>query len=187
MKDLVIIFGPQAVGKMTVGHALEKVTDLKLFHNHMTIELVQPFFNYGTAEGKRLVRLFRDEILGAVAKSELSGLIFTIICDFDSKEDWDYIEEISTMFRENNGKVCLVELEADADVRIERNKTEHRLSHKATKRDLKWSESNLIASIQSHRLNSTEGEIRDENYLRINNTDISADSVAERIKERFKL
>jgi hypothetical protein len=66
---LVIIFGPQAVGKMTVGHELEKVSDLKLFHNHMTIELVQPFFNYGTAEGKRLVKLFRNEIFKDVANS----------------------------------------------------------------------------------------------------------------------
>lgn len=41
----VLIFGPQAVGKMTVGHELEKRTDLKLFHNHMTIELVTPFLN----------------------------------------------------------------------------------------------------------------------------------------------
>ncbi len=29
------IFGPQAVGKMTVGQELVKITDLKLFHNHM--------------------------------------------------------------------------------------------------------------------------------------------------------
>ena len=60
---LIIIFGPQAVGKMTVGHELEKITDLKLFHNHMTIELVSPFFSYGTKTGKRLVNLFRKEIL----------------------------------------------------------------------------------------------------------------------------
>lgn len=56
----VLIFGPQAVGKMTVGHELEKITDLKLFHNHMTIELVDPFFKYGTKEGNRLVSLFRQ-------------------------------------------------------------------------------------------------------------------------------
>ena len=37
---LVIIIGPPAVGKMTIGQALEKITDLKLFHNHMSIELV---------------------------------------------------------------------------------------------------------------------------------------------------
>jgi ATP-dependent protease Clp ATPase subunit len=28
----VLIFGPQAVGKMTVGQELEKITELKLFH-----------------------------------------------------------------------------------------------------------------------------------------------------------
>jgi len=27
-----LVFGQQAVGKMTVGHELEKITDLKLFH-----------------------------------------------------------------------------------------------------------------------------------------------------------
>ena len=42
----ILIFGPQAVGKMTVGHELEKIAGLKLFHNHMTIDLVVPFFGY---------------------------------------------------------------------------------------------------------------------------------------------
>ncbi|GGA15578.1 hypothetical protein GCM10008018_70410 [Paenibacillus marchantiophytorum] len=37
MMKLIIIFGPQAVGKMTVGHELEKVTGMTVFHNHMTI------------------------------------------------------------------------------------------------------------------------------------------------------
>ncbi|HDR7606865.1 TPA: hypothetical protein QCX41_004389 [Bacillus mycoides] len=39
----ILIFGPQAVGKMTVGQELAKLTDLKNFHNHMTIDLVSPF------------------------------------------------------------------------------------------------------------------------------------------------
>lgn len=42
----VLIFGPQAVGKMTVGHALEQTTELKLFHNHMTIDLLHPYFGF---------------------------------------------------------------------------------------------------------------------------------------------
>ena len=41
---LVIIFGPHAVGKMTVGQELAKRTGLKLFHNHMTIEVVSDLF-----------------------------------------------------------------------------------------------------------------------------------------------
>ncbi|KAA1807131.1 hypothetical protein FXB61_003723 [Bacillus cereus] len=40
---LILIFGPQAVGKMTVGQELATLTGLKLFHNHMTIDLVSQF------------------------------------------------------------------------------------------------------------------------------------------------
>lgn len=184
---LVIIFGPQAVGKMTIGHELEKISDLKLFHNHMTIELVQPFFNYGTTEGKRLVKLFRNEIFKAVADSDQEGLIFTMIWSFNEKGDWDYIKEISEIFSSKGGEICFVELEADAEIRIERNKTEHRLAHKPTKRDVEWSESELLNSLDKHRLNSNEGEIENQNYIRINNNDLSPEEVAIKIKERFSL
>lgn len=34
-KTFVIIMGPHAVGKMTVGQELAKITGLRLFHNHM--------------------------------------------------------------------------------------------------------------------------------------------------------
>ena len=34
---LVLIIGSNAVGKMTVGQELTKITDLRLFHNHMTL------------------------------------------------------------------------------------------------------------------------------------------------------
>ena len=47
---LVVIFGPPAVGKMTVGFELAKLTGLKLFHNHLTIELVLNFFDFSTPQ-----------------------------------------------------------------------------------------------------------------------------------------
>lgn len=184
---LVIIFGPQAVGKMTVGHELEKATDLKLFHNHMTIELVLNFFEYETPEAQGLIKLFRDEIFTTVANSDGAGLIFTIICNFDDPAEWERIQEISEIFSSKGGEVCLVELEADTEVRVERNKTEHRLAHKPSKRDITRSESNLLRSVASHRLNSNAGEIEESNYIRINNTDLSPDRVAGMIQEKFSL
>ena len=54
----VLLFGPQAVGKMTVGHDLAKKTGLKLFHNHMTLEMLSPIFDFGE-ETWRLSDLFR--------------------------------------------------------------------------------------------------------------------------------
>ena len=41
---LVFLIGDAAVGKMTVGQELMKITDLRLFHNHMTIEPVLEIF-----------------------------------------------------------------------------------------------------------------------------------------------
>ena len=41
---LVLIVGAGAVGKMTVGQELMKITNLRLFHNHMMIEPVIEIF-----------------------------------------------------------------------------------------------------------------------------------------------
>lgn len=184
---LIIIFGPQAVGKMTVGQELEKITGLKLFHNHMTIELVSPYFSYSTATGKRLVNLFRKEIFEAVAKSDLEGLIFTYVWALDEKSDWDYIDRLCKLFESQGGEVFFVELEADVNERLERNKHPHRLAHKPTKRNFEMSEQDLRESMTKYRLNSQEGEIKYKNYLRINNTSMSPEETARRIKDNFHL
>jgi hypothetical protein len=183
----IVLFGPQAVGKMTVGHELEKITNLKLFHNHMTIELVSPFFNYSTPVGKRLVHLFREEIFKEVAASDLEGLIFTFLWYFDEKGDYDYIKKVTKIFRDKGAEIYYVELEADKEERIKRNKTEHRLEHKPTKRNTETSEENLKKNLLEHRQNSKEGEIKEKNDIRINNTELSPASVAEKIKTAFNL
>ena len=144
----VLLFGPQAVGKMTVGHELEKITELKLFHNHMTIELVTPFFDYGTKEGSRLVSLFRQEIFEAIANSDLYGIIFTYVWAFDQKEDWDFVDNVCNLFESQGGEVFFVELEADIEKRLERNKSPHRLEHKPTKRNIDWSDRELKNTIE---------------------------------------
>lgn len=184
---LVLLFGPQAVGKMTVGQELTKLTDLKLFHNHMTIDLVGHFFGYGTTEGKRLVNLFRQEIFEEVSKSNLYGIIFTYVWAFDMQEDWDYVDDLATLFESRGGTVYFVELEADVTERLERNKSSNRLEHKPSKRDIEWSEKDLKSSMEKYRLNSLEGELKYPNYLKINNTNLSAEEVALSIKETFHL
>lgn len=183
----VLIFGPQAVGKMTVGQELAALTELKLFHNHMSIDLVSHFFAYGTSEGNRLVHLFRQEIFESVAKSNLHGLIFTYVWAFNLQEDWEYVEKISDIFKKQGGTVYYVELEADLKERLLRNKTPNRLEHKPTKRNVDWSEAELRSSLEKYRLNSNEGELQMENYLKINNTSKSPAEVASIIKEKFQL
>lgn len=184
---LITIIGPQAVGKMTVGQELEKITGLKLFHNHMTIELVSKFFDYSSVQGKKLVHSFRMQIFEEVAKSDLEGLIFTYVWAFDSKEDKEYYNKIKNIFEKQGGEIYLVELEADLEERVRRNRTENRLKNKPTKRNVEWSEKNLLRDAEKYRLNSLPGEVKEKNYLRIDNTNLSAEEVAKMIREKFKL
>ncbi|MEK3800822.1 AAA family ATPase [Peribacillus sp. FSL H8-0477] len=183
---LVLLFGPQAVGKMTVGHELEKVTDLRLFHNHMTIELLEPFFKF-SPEMWRLSDLFRTEIFKAVSESELKGLIFTYVWAFDQPDDWKYVDDLCKIFQSKGATIYFVELESELNVRLERNKSPHRLEHKPTKRNIDWSENELRESMKKYRLNSFDGELKKENYIKINNTKLSAIEVANLISTRFNL
>lgn len=183
----VIIVGPHAVGKMTVGQELEKNTGLKLFHNHMTIELVSPFFSYGTETGKKIVHSFRMRIFEEMAKSDQEGMIFTFVYAFDDPKDTEYYNKIREIFAKQGAEIYFVELETTLEERIKRNETENRLKNKPTKRDIDWSKNDLLKNAKKHRLNSYPGEVKEKNYLRIDNTNLSAQEVAKIIKEKFDL
>ena len=184
---LVIIFGPHAVGKMTVGQELSKITDLKLFHNHMTIDIVNDLFENLPKERGRLINLFRKEIFESFSSSEEYGMIFTYMWAFDRQEDWNYINYVEELFASRGTEVYFVELEADYDLRIERNKTENRLLNKPAKRNLAKSESMFRNLESKYRLNSYEGEITKTNYIKINNTHLSPEKAALIIKKEFSL
>lgn len=187
MSKFVLICGPQAVGKMTVGQELAKITNLKFMHNHETIDLVTKFFDFGTKEMKNLNDLFRFSIFEEVAKSDLEGMIFTLMWCFEAQEDWKWVHKVKEIYEKENGEFYIVELETTLEERLRRNKTENRLKNKPSKRDLEFSEKELLKSIEKHRLNSYQGEIEEENYIKINNTNISAKEVAKIIKESFNL
>ena len=170
---LVIIIGAGAVGKMTVGQELMKITDYKLFHNHMMIEPVIEIF--GKYKPDTITKL-REIIFNDFVQSDCTGMIFTFMWAFDMKSDWEYIENVANKFDD----VYCVELIASQEVRLNRNKTENRLKHKASKRDIDISNARILNE-DKYRLVSYDGEIPFENYLRINNESMEASEVAKLI------
>lgn len=181
---LVLLIGNGAVGKMTVGQELMKQTGLRLFHNHMTIEPVLEIF--GSFHTEAIIKL-REVIFQEFAKTDNYGMIHTVMWAFDSKEDWDYINHVVDIFRENNAEIYCVELVAPQEIRLQRNETENRLNNKPSKRDLVSSRERVIAMDRQYRFESLPGEIPFENYMRIDNTDLAPDVVAAMIKEKFRL
>ena len=182
----VFMIGDGAVGKMTVGQELAKITGLRLFHNHMTIEPVLEIF--GSFHGPANKRL-REVIFEEFAASDHYGMIFTLMVAFDSPEDWAYLEWVKSVFLEKNPgtQVYYVELVADQQTRLRRNRMENRLAHKASKRDLVASDARLLRDDENHRMESLPGEIPFENYLRIDNTFLSPEDTAKRIQLHFSL
>jgi len=181
---LVIIFGAGAVGKMTVGQELIKITDLRLYHGHMDIELVIEIF------GKRVntaVTRIREVIFDEFVKSDLYGMIFTFMWALDVQADWDYLDRLVEIFRRNGADIYYVELVAPQEIRLQRNITENRLQHKASKRDIDVSNERLKSEDIKYRLVSKDGEIPFENYIKIDNSNLTPDVVAEMIKKHFSL
>lgn len=179
---LILLFGNAAVGKMTVGQELAKCTGLRLFHNHMSIEPVIEIF--GSYNGDA-IRRFRDVVFEEFVKTDNKGMIFTYMWAFDQQSDWEYVEHVKSIFR--GAEVYYVELIANQQVRLERNKTENRLKNKASKRDLVASERRLLNDDMRYRCESRVGEITFLNYLRIDNTNLPPEEAARRIKEHFGL
>lgn len=96
-------------------------------------------------------------------------------------------KKVTNIFEENSGEIYYVELEADYDVRFARNRTENRLFHKPTKRNIEHSEKMFKLIEEKYRLNSLPNEITFPNYLKINNTNLDSQDVAKTIKEYFNL
>ena len=184
---LVIIFGPGAVGKMTVGRELAKITDLKLFHNHMSLELANQFFDWSTDGFKQIDRLIRFGIFDIVAKSDLEGLIFTFVWVVDEQKEEDYIDSIVEIFQKENAEIYFIELYADLEERLRRNKHELRLQEKPSKRDTVFTEQMILNNESTYKLNTEAGDLPNKEIFKIDNTHLSAAEVAKQIKDKYQL
>ena len=181
-----VIVGPPAVGKMTVGKELAALTGIPLFHNHLSIEAVLPVFPFGSAPFSRLVSGFRQQVFSEVAESALPGLIFTYVWAFDSRSDLDFINGLREIFESRGARTVFVELWSDLATRLERNATADRLAEKASKRDVAKSRERLLEAEARHAL-SSEGRFPLPNHLLLDNTDLSPREAAGQIVEHFNL
>jgi hypothetical protein len=187
----VLIFGPPAVGKMTVGHELAKRTGFKLFHNHMTVEPVLDIFEFGSPPFDRLVGEFRRRVIEEAVAAEMPGLVFTLVWGLELASDLEIVTSYANIVEDGGGTVHFVALYAERDERLARNGTAFRLEQKRSKRDLEFSRQNLLALDEQFVMNSgtvpTPAAVlwEDREYLRLDNTNLPAPDAAERIMKRF--
>lgn len=186
---LVVIFGPPAVGKMTVGRALADSSTFRLFHNHALIEPLLEVFDYGTPPFTRLLSAWRAQAVEEAARSP-TDLVLTYVWGLELEED---AEELATYIRPyvaRGAQVAFVELSADLDTRLQRNRTELRLAEKRSKRDVRWSDAN-VREMERYVMNTGRGSgseplpgdalLAQHRHLRLDNSRLAPDDAAARI------
>ena len=186
MANLIVICGPQAVGKMTVAESLRDKLRYNMMMNHDSIEVSDRIFGFATPAQKEFNAFFREKAFELAVKHNVD-LIFTYVCAFDIPEEREYLSKLKDLFEQGGGRFYFVELSTDRETRLARNETPHRMERKASKRDVTWSRDNLLKDARRHRLNSDENEVWFENHLKIDNTDLTPDRAADRVIEVFGL
>ena len=182
---LLFVFGPPAVGKMTVGRAIADAGGFRLFHNHHMLEPLLDVFDYGTPPFDVLLQEFRLRVLEEAAAAGID-LVYTLVWGLDLPQDSAYLRRHLRPFVEAGQPIAFVELYADLETRLARNGTAYRLSEKKSKRDVAWSDEN-VRELERHVLNTgirptpADELIAAYPHLRIDNTDRSPDDVATEV------
>ena len=186
MANLIVVCGPQAVGKMVVAESLRDKLKYNMMMNHDSIEISDKIFGFATPAQREFNSYFREKAFELAVKHDVD-LIFTYVCAFEMQEEKDYLMSLHDLFVKNGGEFYFVELRADLETRLARNETAYRMERKASKRDVEWSRSNLINDTEKHKLNSAAGETWFENHLKIDNTNLEPDQAADKVIEAFGL
>lgn len=174
---LVFIYGPPGVGKLTVAKELARLTGFKVFHNHLTIDLVQSIFEWGEGPFWDLVDRYRIELLEAAAKASIPGVIFTFV--YAKTHDDGFVRRIVGVVEKSGGEVCFVRLQCN------RKELFRRLRHPSRKEFSKMKKPASLRTLIARF--DLFADVAYSNNLVIDNTRLSARRTARLIVEHYRL
>lgn len=114
MLRLIFLHGLPGVGKLTVARELSKITGFKVFHNHLTVDLVGSVFEFGSLPFVELREKVWLLVFSRALTANLDGLIFTFA--YDSTVSRDFIQNTQNLFEAGGGEVLFVELRCSTEV-----------------------------------------------------------------------
>lgn len=119
-RKLVMLYGPPAVGKFTVGKELAKLLSASLFHNHLTYDLATGLLPADSSfeVRRRFACRLRLSAIALLFEFDHRDVI-TTFCYSGPKDDW-YVNALEALCADHRTTPYFVELKARNDQLIDR-------------------------------------------------------------------
>jgi adenylate kinase len=105
---LIVLHGLPGVGKLTVARELAQQTGFKVFHNHLTVDLLLSVFEFGSPSFVELREKIWLDVLSGAASENVSGLIFTFVFERTVRDD--FIQRLRNVIEACGSEVLFVNL-----------------------------------------------------------------------------
>ena len=173
---LIKIYGPPAVGKLSVAEELSKITNFKVFHNHMANDIIANYLEFDEGDFWRYTDRIKKEVYKMAVREDIN--LITTTC-FAQEHDEKGLKKQLKFFKKHSVKIYFVRLKCDREKLFKRVKKHSRKKHGKLKDAKKLKE-----TLKKYRL---EEPIDFVKSLEIDNTKISPKKVAQKIKKELKL
>jgi hypothetical protein len=174
---LIFLHGLPGVGKLTVARRLAEVTGFRIFHNHLTVDLVESVFEFGSAPFVELREKIWLDVFAQAVAAGLSGLVFTFA--YDRTVQGSFIENTRKIIESGGGEVLFVELKCSAE------ELEKRIEHPSRQKFGKLSSVGRFRELMEAGAFVDPGIPRER--LVVDTTDLSATDTADRIVRELGL
>ncbi|KAA3655119.1 MAG: hypothetical protein DWQ04_33675 [Chloroflexi bacterium] len=173
---LIIIYGPEATGKLTIAKKLSKATGFRLFHNHVSVDVAKTFFDFGMAEFGELVWDVRILALEHAARGNIPGVIFTWA--YSHPDFQPYLNRLRELCAKHNIEISYVHVSCSIN---ELKKRVLQSDRKAV------GKINTVEALERQLEHKNHQVIPDTDSLIIDNTALSPQDAAKHILEHLKI
>ncbi|HEV7693918.1 MAG TPA: shikimate kinase [Hyphomonadaceae bacterium] len=173
---LIVIHGPAASGKLTIGRELERLTGIPLFHNHLVVDALLEKLSFGEPEFVRLREAMWMAMFETTASSGRS-LIFTFAPE--PTVDPGFPERVVELVESHGGEVRFVRLN------LSEQEQERRIASESRKEFRKLTSLDLLRALRADFARSEAGMPPAD--LVIDTERVKPDAAARQIAAAFGL